>query len=104
MRPDQALDSPELATWRPKPASGKPQIRGGQWNGRKLRDAEVVLDSILKLPEHITAITLYENEGKWHKKCHLEFADGRIERLLRALRKHNSPELTDGEARDSKRL
>ena len=56
---------------------------------KKLRDAEVVLDSILKLPSHITAITLYQNNAKWHKSCRLRFSDTKVEALLKLKQKMN---------------
>ena len=51
-------------------------------NLHRLWDAGIIVDT--KLPKHITAKTLFDNNAKWHKECHLSFATGTVEKRLKA--------------------
>ena len=61
-------------------------------NAKRLRDAGVNLDKIFALPEHINAQTLFDNDAKYHSKCHLKFSDSRVERLLNIERQKREQE------------
>ena len=58
-------------------------------NIHKLWNAGVIVDT--KLPKHITAKTLFDNNAKWHKECHLSFATGTVEKRLKAHKKNQPP-------------
>ena len=58
-------------------------------NLHQLWDAGIIVDT--KLPKHITAKTLFDNNAKWHKECHLSFATGTVENRLKAHKKNQPP-------------
>ena len=59
-------------------------------NIHKLWNAGVIVDT--KLPKHITAKTLFDNNAKWHKECHLSFATSKVEKRLKAHKKKQPEE------------
>ena len=52
-------------------------------NVKILRDADIKLGTEMKLPKHITAQSLYDNDAKWHKQCRLKFSDSKVETILK---------------------
>ena len=53
------------------------------------------MDSLLKLPPHITAKTLFENAAKWHKDCRLRFVDKRVDQMIKLKKASEGDEAGD---------